>query len=245
MNRLMKILVLSTLLVFMMSSASAAVTAVDLNTWDANTSRHANKGEDFNVRVLNTFVSDINSDFNYLIALNYGGTYVDLNVNVLSETEAAASITSTTLIDANVRSEYVSGTGPCAVARDVNIIAWDPADDLNVFNVSVTVPSTGEINHLVGKAVMVELWPLIKDGARTSTCGATKVADGNFIIGPAIIVRTPNPSRNVGIIDQNILIMGFGFEPVRREKGAGMVNFKSSVVIVPSILAPPSSIQSA
>ncbi len=212
MNSLMKLLVLSTLLIFIMSNASALLQ--DLNTWDANNSRHANKGEDFNILVPVAW-GDINSDFNYLIALNYNGIYVDLNVNVLSGTEAAASITSTILIDANVRSEYVSGNGPCAITRDVNILAWNPENDLNVFNVSVTIPSSGNIDRMVGHEVMVEIWPLIKTAgkARESTCGTTKVADGNFIVGPAILAYTPNPSNEVALIDQNITIFGFGFTP--------------------------------
>ncbi len=214
MNSLMKLLVLSTLIIFIMSSASAAVTTVDLNAWDANNSRHANVGEDFNIIIPQAFVSDINSDFNYLIALNYEGTYVDLNVNVLGGTAMAASWNTTLATnDANSGSRTLSGTGPCANAGDVNVIVFDPRSDLNIFNVTVTLPSTGKIKHLIGKAVMIEIWPLVGSSTRASTCGATKVADGNFIIGPAIIAYTPNASNEVGIIDQDITIFGFGFTP--------------------------------
>ncbi len=213
MNKLMKLLVLSTLLIFIMSSANAIFQ--DLNAWDVNNSRHANKGEDFNVLLPEAFATDINSDFNYLIALNYGGIYVDLNVKVLASTSqgSTASFNSDGVIDANVVTRNLSGEGPCASAGDVNVLSFiaGVGNDLNTFNVSVTVPSTGQINHLVGHEVMVEIWPLINNGNNASKCGAAKVADGNFIIGPAILVYTPNTSNIVAAIDQNITIFGFGF----------------------------------
>ena len=46
-NKIMKYLVVSVILIFAMSSASAVYE--DLNAWDANGVKHSNSGEDFNV----------------------------------------------------------------------------------------------------------------------------------------------------------------------------------------------------
>lgn len=213
MNCLSKYLVLSTLLVLIMGGASAALLQ-DLNAWDANGVRHANRGEDFNVIMETPVWSDINSDHNYLLVLHHAGTgtYVDLNVNVFSGTGNAIDANG----DGNVYSMVLTTTDgtPCA-GQDANVLSFDAGRDINIFNVTVTVPSSGEIDRMVGHEVMVEIWPLVKTAgtARESTCGATKVADGNFIVGPAILVYTPNTSNDVAAIDQNITIFGFGFTP--------------------------------
>ena len=224
MNSLMKILVLSTLLIFIMSSTSAVYN--DLNAWDNNNSRHANKGEDFNITVGEGIASDINSDFNYLFAFSYsdsrGTLYLDLNVNVTKDLNAADANG-----DANVfvRSLVSAANTPCS-GGDANILVLSDTTgkDFNIFNAQITVPTadgannTG-INTFVGKPVLIEMWKIEDvDLGVTAQCVA-KVADGNFIVGPAILAYsnqiTSNqvPAISRALIHQNITILGFGFEP--------------------------------
>ncbi|GAF98696.1 unnamed protein product, partial [marine sediment metagenome] len=97
MNNFFKYLLLSTLLVLIISNASATVILTDLNVWDVNLVRHANKGEDFNIAVLTASNwADLNSDINYMIAFRVGTEYLDLNVNnamddSIDETESGSS----------------------------------------------------------------------------------------------------------------------------------------------------------
>ncbi len=216
MNSLLKIILLATLFLYVASTASAAV-LTDLNAWDTNGARHANRGEDFNVKITSSQSWAVTNDYNYVVALSYRGRYVDLNVKVLAGTEAAASFNNGIAggIDANVKSLTLNGPGPCNGAGDVNVIILHDGrvNDVNTFNVTVTVPSTGTINNLVGKEVLVELWGLTNTpGTTVATCIA-KAADANFIVGPAIILR-PVPEEGapgVGSIDTNMTILGYGF----------------------------------
>jgi hypothetical protein len=57
------------------------------------------------------------------------------------------------------------------------------------------------------------MWSLNNTGIDTATCNA-KVADANFVIGPAIIIKTPNTSDKVGVIDQTVMIIGLGWQPL-------------------------------
>ncbi len=200
----------------MMGSASAVFT--DLNAWDANTVKHANKGEDFNISMTIAHTSDINADANYIIALNYNGLYVDLNVQVTNCENDDCGNAAGWLNDggdANVESRSVgaAGTGPCAVAMDVNIVVFNrKLSDTNTFNITVRIPTTaqkGQIDHLVGRPVTVEMWQIDS----SNQCRSEAEATARFVIGPAIIVRTPNESSDVAMVDQNITVMGFGFTP--------------------------------
>ncbi len=215
MNSLLKIVIISTLLLFLVSTASAAYT--DMNALDANSVRHANRGEDFNVSISAAQTADVNADYNYLVVLSYRSIYVDLNVKVWAGTTSTASAKSDNRIDANVVTMTLSGAGPCARGGDYNVITFKPGD-MNTFNVTVTVPTTtnncstcSDMNHLVGKEVAVEVWPLTVAGVRTGVCGSTYDANAPFIIGPAIIVKTPNINQLTAKVDQNITVMGFGF----------------------------------
>ncbi|MFA4855683.1 MAG: hypothetical protein WC634_03800 [archaeon] len=228
MNSLFKYLILSTLILFLFSTASAnfvftGLKATDMNVWDANGARHANAGEDFNVIIPNAnTTADVNSDSNYLVALSYRGTYVDLNVVSLANSwndaaqVATASDNSSGFIDANTAKRTLTGTGPCASGGDYNVIILDARSDLNTFDVTVRMPTTGTITTLKGKEVQVELWKIVATGATTVQCLA-KVADANFIIGPAILIRpiagVQPGSPGIGGIDQNITILGYGFAP--------------------------------
>jgi len=217
-NSLAKILILSTLLVFVTSSASAAVFS-DLNAWDANLVRHANKGEDFNIVLDSDTDDNVSTDFNYIIALSYGGKYVDLNVQVVDCDGEACGNAAGWMNDggdANVEKRTIDsdGVGPCAQAGDVNILVMNRLQsDTNTFNIKLTVPTASEnsvIDHMVGREVTVEMWEIGTDNECVDTEAA---ASARFVIGPAIIVRTPNESNLVAVADQNITVMGFGFTP--------------------------------
>jgi len=218
-NGLFKYLILAALFLCFISTANAIYT--DLNAWDANGVKHANRGEDFNVALPTAQTADVNSDYNYVVVLKYQSIYVDLNVKVIPGTAGAASIDSSSRIDANVETRRLTGTCTGGATRDVNAIIFTKHADLNTFNVTVTVPSSGaDINYLVGKEVAVELWPIVDSNYNptepwksTATCGAEADANSMFIIGPAIIIRTPNANSLTAAIDQNITIMGFGFAP--------------------------------
>ncbi len=227
MNSLMKILVLSTLLIFIMSSASAVFQ--DLNVWDQNNSRHANKGEDFNIIMETPMISDINSDFNYLFAFSYtdsrGTLYLDLNVNATHDANG---------IDINgdgnvfVRTMISDANTPCYGAGDVNILVLSDQGaggrDFNIFNLQITVPTTDGANNtgissFVGKPVLIEMWKIEDVSLGVTAQCVAKVADGNFIVGPAILAYSNQittdqvPATEVALINQEITIFGFGFGP--------------------------------
>lgn len=242
MNHLIKYLFLPALFVLILSSASAVF---DMNAVDANHVRHANKGEDFNVMIFGGGSADVNSDYNYMVALRYQSTYVDLNI--IGWKDDSSGNTAGTYNpggDGNVvsRKLIAAGSGPCANAIDVNVLALPRTRggvalvDFN-FNITVTIPSTGSaINHLVGKEISVELWPLIDQDASgtitTASCGEAADANARFVIGPAIIVTTPNATNLVGKIDQNINIIGLGFTPGFLGTGAQNVFFPDSNVSI-------------
>jgi len=217
-NKLIKYVALSMIILLAANSAYAVSGQPhDLNALDVNGVKHANKGEDFNISILAAATADVNSDFNYMIALRYQDTYVDLNVNSYAGTfdgrTLTASASNGAVIDANTMSLTLSGSGPCNGAGDVNILVLDKeVSDLNTFDITVTIPTTGDITTLVGKEVSVELWAVQNTAVNTGTCLRM---DGNapFIVGPAIIVRTPNISNNVAKVNQSIAVMGFGFAP--------------------------------
>jgi len=226
-NKAFRYLVISTLVILFASTAYAALGApADLNTWDVNIVKHANKGEDFNVSIASIATSDVNSDYNYVIGLRYTSgstdTYMDLNAKVDADTQKGSF--SATLNDANIETMNLSGSGPCNGAGDVNVIVLNK--DLNTFNLQVQIPTTAtdpRIDAFVGREVTVELWRLESTGASdlgfgTATCTAVD-ANSEFIIGPAIIVKTPNDNskisrannKRIAKEDQNITVIGFGF----------------------------------
>ena len=182
MNSLMKLLVLSTLLIFIMSSASAVFQ--DLNVWDENNVRHANRGEDFNINVGNQFaVADINSDANYLVALSWtdtigslGTLYLDLNINVFSglstiDVNGDGNTWRKTLETLGAENTPCEHGGQWMILQPKNLIF-----DSNTFNIELTVPLTvptagPDINSFIGKAVLVEMWQLVDEDMNNASCG--------------------------------------------------------------------------
>lgn len=216
MNRFFKYLLFSGILFIMLSNVQATY---DINVTDINGAQHANKGEDFNIFINIASTMDINADFNYLIALSYQGEYVDLNVNLRTDsTTAAGSLNGGG--DGNVMRKTLSGSGACENAGDVNVFVLSRAhQDNNTFDITVTVPSSGTINRMVGKEVSLEVWRLLDTtDSNTATCSASAPdANALFIIGPAIILRplanNAQAAPGIGSIDSNMTVLGFGFDP--------------------------------
>jgi len=228
-DKFFRILIFTALFLALAQSAGASFVFTgltsDMNAWDANGARHANAGEDFNVIIPNTNTrADVNSDHNYLVTLSYRGTYINLDVNALPITwnsttrKGDASIGANNVVDANVQTVTLTGGGtPCA-GTDANIIVLRKNfADLNTFNVRVKIPTTGAITALKGKEVRIELWSVdVSTATGNIAACVAKVADANFIIGPAILLRplaAGSGSPGIGGVDTNLTILGYGWAP--------------------------------
>ncbi len=188
------LLLLSIILITTLASARPAANVRTIEAIDANWAQHAAFDEDFNV-LWSGSNADINSDHNYMVRINYQGTYVDLNRMWDNNAEALSE----TVLPATM-----NAASNCSPGLDLNIVK--PSADNNFIDIHTRIQmDLPDANLFRGREVVVELWKVVNAGDGTWLC-IEKDANVSFIITPAIILQaSANP------LDQNVTVMGYGF----------------------------------